>query len=97
MHRDIRWPDFESLVVIMPNLLLFMNPLRATTFSSREASESLFFSLYGSAGLLPVSALEKCCWPDIVVCVRRRENRWLVLLLLQSRTQFRASDGLWLV
>ena len=67
MHLEIKWPEEESRVVIMPNLELFMKPLRAATFSSREASLSVFLLLYGSAGLLPVSALEKC-WPDILEC-----------------------------
>lgn len=67
MHRDIRWPEDESRVVIMANLVLFMKPLRPATFSSREAVVSLFLLPYGSAGLLPVSVLENCC-PDMLMC-----------------------------
>lgn len=61
-------------VVIMPNLADEMNLERSSTFSEREGS-SLFFAVYGSAGLLPVSALEK------VLEDMARDRRWLDSLL----------------
>lgn len=45
-------------VVIKHSLVFSMKAARSCTLSLREAL-STFFSLYGSAGLLPVSALEK--------------------------------------
>lgn len=57
MQRDTSFPSL-SLVVIIPNLLASMNALRSSTFSFTEVS-SLFFAVYGSAGLLPVSVFEK--------------------------------------
>ena len=45
------------LVVIMQNLHLSTNAERSLTFSCNEGS-SRFFSVYGSAGLEPVSVLE---------------------------------------
>jgi hypothetical protein len=65
MQRDTRAPEEPSRVVIMPNLLAEMNSLRSSIFSLMEAW-SRFFSLYGSAGLSPVSAFEK----DILVVVK---------------------------
>ena len=51
------------LVVIMQNLHLSMKFARSWTFSCSDGS-CKFFSMYGSAGLLPVSVLEK---EDIVL------------------------------
>jgi hypothetical protein len=58
IHLLTSLPVVPSHVVIIPNLQFEMNSLRFSTFSLIEASLT-FFSLYGSAGLLPVSVLEK--------------------------------------
>lgn len=58
MHLLYKRPLCPSRVVIMPNLHAFANAARSSTFSLIEAW-SKFFSLYGSAFLLPVSAFEK--------------------------------------
>lgn len=58
MHLDTKAPEEPSLVVIMPNLQALANSDRSSTFSWIVVS-SLFFALYGSAFLEPVSALEK--------------------------------------
>jgi hypothetical protein len=58
MHLETSMPEASSLVVIMPNLQAEMNSLRSSTFSLMDVS-SLFFALYGSAALLPVSVFEK--------------------------------------
>jgi hypothetical protein len=58
IHLETRAPEDPSRVVIMPNLQAETNSLRPSTLSLMEAW-SMFFSLYGSAGLLPVSAFEK--------------------------------------
>lgn len=61
-----------TLVVIMPYLQACMKSLRSLILVSREMSSSRFFSLKGSAGLLPVSALENPCCPDILYdCVEK--------------------------
>lgn len=60
MARETSLSLVASWVVIMPNLQEAMNLARASTFSCREGGvSSLFASVYGSAGLLPVSVLEK--------------------------------------
>jgi hypothetical protein len=58
IHLDTRAPEAASRVVIIPNLQAETKSLRSSTLSLMEAW-SMFFSLYGSAGLLPVSAFEK--------------------------------------
>jgi hypothetical protein len=58
MHLETRRLESLVWVVIMPNLADEMKLERSSTFSEREGS-SLFFAVYGSAGLLPVLALEK--------------------------------------
>ena len=58
IHLETRAPEDPSRVVIMPNLQAETNSLRSSTLSLMEAW-SMFFSLYGSSGLLPVSAFEK--------------------------------------
>ena len=58
IHLELSMPEAATRVVIMPNLHDEMNSVRPSTFSDSEGS-SLFFALYGSAGLLPVSVLEK--------------------------------------
>ena len=59
MHLETNCPVLSTRVVIMPNLHLSMKATRPSTFSRRLTLSCLFFSLYGSAGLLPVSALLK--------------------------------------
>lgn len=58
IHLETKAPDEPSLVVIIPNLHELMNSDRSSIFSLMEVS-SAFLALYGSAGLLPVSAFEK--------------------------------------
>jgi hypothetical protein len=58
MHLETRRSEPLVWVVIMPNLADEMKLERSSTFSERVGS-SLFFAVYGSAGLLPVLALEK--------------------------------------
>jgi hypothetical protein len=58
MHLDTKAPEEPSRVVIMPNLQEETNSLRSSILSLMEAS-SMFFSLYGSAGLSPVFVFEK--------------------------------------
>lgn len=67
MHRETRAPEASSRVVIMPNLQEVTNSLRSSTLSLIEAL-SMFFSLYGSASLSPVSVFEK----DILIFVKSR-------------------------
>lgn len=62
MHRDTSAPEDPSRVVIIPNLEVEIKSIRSSTFSLIDVL-SRFFSLYGSAGLSPVFALEK----DILV------------------------------
>ena len=62
MHLETRRLESLVWVVIMANLADEMKVERSSTFSEREGS-SLFFAVYGSAGLLPVSVFEK---PDMV-------------------------------
>lgn len=58
IHLDTSNPLLSIRVVIMPNLHALMKATRSSTFSFSEVS-SKFLALYGSAGLLPVSALLK--------------------------------------
>ena len=61
MHLETRRLESLVWVVIMPNLADEMKLERSSTFSESEGS-SLFFAVYGSAGLSPVLVLEK---PDM--------------------------------
>lgn len=56
MHLETKSPLDAIRVIIMANLHLSMNVTRSSTDSFSEVS-FLFFDLYGSAGLSPVSAL----------------------------------------
>ena len=58
MHLDVRRPLLPILVVIMPNLHALMKATRSSILVLRSG-ELAFTSLYGSAGLLPVSVLLK--------------------------------------
>jgi hypothetical protein len=57
MHLDINIPVLATLVVIMPNLHALIKLLKSLILSCKLGS-SMFFSLYGSRCLPPVSALE---------------------------------------
>jgi hypothetical protein len=58
IHLEARRPVLSALVVIMPNLDVDTKLTRPSIFSLRGGS-SRFLALYGSAGLVPVSALLK--------------------------------------
>lgn len=45
MHLEARTPEVFDVVVIIPNLLLWMKSLRSLIFSSTPGS-SLFFAVY---------------------------------------------------
>lgn len=66
MQRLTKRPVLSCLVVIIPTLHPSMNSQRSSTFSLTEASVSRFFALTGSAGLEPVSVVEK---PPVVPLV----------------------------
>lgn len=56
MHLETNRPVLAIRVVIIPNLHASIKLTRSSIFSLSWGS-STFFALYGSAGLLPVSAL----------------------------------------
>ena len=56
MHLETRSPVLPIRVVIMANLHFSMKLTRSSTFSF-NSTDSLFFAVYGSAVLLPVSVL----------------------------------------
>ena len=58
MHLDVSIPLLPILVVIMPNLHASINLTRSSTLAFKSGFVMLA-SLYGSAGLLPVSVLLK--------------------------------------
>jgi hypothetical protein len=66
MHLETRRLESLVWVVIMPNFAEEMKVERSPIFSVREGS-SLFFAVYGSAGLPPVLVLEKSDIADSVL------------------------------
>jgi len=66
MHLETNRPVLAIRVVIIPNLHASIKLTRSSTFSFNWGS-SIFFALYGSAGLLPVSVLLKDILDDGVV------------------------------